>query len=81
MTTTQLKSNLFQLVENSKNAKLLSVVYQLLSSDKSKKSNNDWWDYLTDEQKSEIEQSLRELQSGQGIPHKTVMAKYKGKYC
>jgi hypothetical protein len=81
MTATKLKSNLFQLVENSKNTKLLSIVYELLSSDKSKKSGTDWWDTLTHEQKAEIEKSLQELQSGQSISHKQVMAKYKGKYC
>ena len=81
MTDTQLKSNLFQLVEKSKNTKLLSVVHQLLSSDKSTATNIDWWDTLSDEQKSEIEQSLREIQSGQTVSHKQVMAQYKGKCC
>ena len=80
MTTTQLKSSLHKLVEGSKNGKLLSVVYELLASDKSKSGSADWWDTLTKEQKSEIEQALHELQSGKGIPHKDVMAKYKGKY-
>ena len=81
MTATKLKSDLFQLVENSRNTKLLSIVHVLLSSDKSKKNNTDWWDTLSDKQKAEIEKSLLEIQAGQSIPHKQVMAKYKGKYC
>ena len=81
MASTQLKSNLHQLIDGSKNSKLLSVVYELLASDKSNKNTFDWWDTLTFAQKEEIEASLQELESGKGISHKTVMAKYKGKYC
>ena len=81
MTTTQLKSTLHRLIDTSKNGKLLSVVYELLAYDKSKSAKMDWWDTLTYEQKTTLEQALHELQSGKGIAHKTVMAKYKGKYC
>jgi hypothetical protein len=79
--TTQLKSTLHQLIDDSKNSKLLSVVYELLASDHKNVNSLDWYDSLSDVQKEEIEKALEELQSGKGIPHETVMAKYKGKYC
>jgi hypothetical protein len=81
MASTQLKSNLHQLIDNSKNNKLLSIVYELLASDKKNKNTLDWYDTLSSEQKEEFESALHELQAGKGISHKTVMAKYKGKYC
>lgn len=81
MGTTQLKSTLHQLIDDSKNSKLLSVVYELLASDHKNVNSLDWYDSLSDVQKEEIEKALEELQSGKGIPHETVMAKYKGKYC
>jgi hypothetical protein len=81
MTSTQLKSNLHQLIDNSKNSRLLTVVHELLASDKINANTLDWWDTLNPEQKQEIEVALKELQSGKGIAHKAVMSKYKGKYC
>ena len=81
MTSTQLKSSLHQLIDNSKNNKLLSVIYDLLSSDTKNSSSKDWWDSLSTEQKEEVEKALHDLESGKGISHKTVMSKYKGKYC
>lgn len=81
MATSQLKSTLHQLIDNSKNEKLLSIVYELLSSDHQNANSLDWYDTLTDAQKEEIETALQELQSNKGVPHKEVMSKYKGKYC
>ncbi len=81
MTKTQLKSSLHKLVDNSKNNALLNVVYELLNSDKRNKNGLDWWDTLTQEQKTELEQALRDLDSGKAVSHKTVMQKYKGRYC
>jgi hypothetical protein len=81
VTSTQLKSSLHHLIDNSKNSKLLSVVYDLLSADNRNKSTNDWWDTLSDDQKHEIEKALHELESGKGVSHSKVMSKYKGKYC
>ncbi len=81
MTATQLKSSLHRLINTSKNNKLLTVVYELLASDKSKTSKLDWYDTLSEEQKELIETSLNDLECGKGISHKQVMSKYKGKYC
>lgn len=81
MATHQLKLTLHQLIDQSKNSKLLSVVYELLASDHQNTDSPDWYDTLSDAQKKEIETALQELESGKGIPHEEVMSKYKGKYC
>ena len=81
MTATQLKSSLHRLIDVSKNNKLLSVVYELLASDKGKTNDGDWFDSLTSKQKQLIETALLDLEKGKGISHKEVMSKYKGKYC
>jgi predicted transcriptional regulator len=78
VTTTQLKSDLHQLIDKSRDSKLLSIIYQLLTSTKSK--SVDWWDTLTEEQKADLQGAIDEIDKGKGVPHKEVMAKYKGKY-
>ncbi|HCC29764.1 MAG TPA: hypothetical protein DEQ03_06895 [Marinilabiliales bacterium] len=37
----------------------------------------DWWDLISDEEKSEIEQGLAEIERGETKSHDEVMAKYK----
>lgn len=43
-------------------------------------SQTDFWDELTEEQKSRVEESIRQLEAGQGIPHEEVMASLRKKY-
>ncbi|MBC7862101.1 MAG: hypothetical protein IAF38_03950 [Bacteroidia bacterium] len=76
-----LKMNLHKLVDKSNNCSLLKVVYQLLSTEEKKSNGYDWFDSLSETQKTEVERSLREFEEGKEIPHSKVMAKYKGKYC
>jgi len=37
----------------------------------------DWWDMISDEEKSEIEQGLAEIERGETKTHEEVMSKYK----
>ena len=39
-------------------------------------SNNDWWDELSEEQKSGIERGLKDIKHGQVHSHKDVKSKY-----
>lgn len=41
---------------------------------------DDWYDTLSTEQKKEVDEAIKELDEGKGIPHGEVMKKYKGKY-
>jgi len=74
MSTTELKYSLFKIIDTINDSKKLKDIYSFVSE------KADIWDSLTDEQKEEIEQALKELNKGLGIPHEKVMAKYKGKY-
>ena len=76
MSTTELKYTLFKVIDAINDNKTLKDIYSFVA----KKTDTDFWDTLTEEQKMEIEAALKELDSDLGIPHEKVMAKYKGKY-
>ncbi len=42
-----------------------------------KKQEKDWWDQLSAEEKSEVEEGLAQADRGEVVSHKEVMAKYK----
>ncbi|HEY8999864.1 MAG TPA: hypothetical protein VIM89_00830 [Mucilaginibacter sp.] len=41
-----------------------------------KKQQSDWWDHISMDEKTEIEEGLAQADSGEVIPHEEVMAKY-----
>ena len=43
---------------------------------KESSSSNDWWDDLTEDQKAGIERGLRDVDSGNVIPHDQVKKQY-----
>ena len=42
-----------------------------------KKKEEDWWERISAEERSEIEEGLAQADKGEVVPHKEVMAKYK----
>ena len=42
----------------------------------SENGRDDWWDDLTDEQKTGIERGLKDIDEGKIIPHKEVKQRY-----
>lgn len=42
-----------------------------------KEQEKDWWDQISAEEKSEIEEGLAQANRGEVVTHKEVMAKYK----
>ena len=40
-------------------------------------STSDWWDQITIEERTEIEEGLSQANSGEVIPHEEVMKKYR----
>ncbi len=76
MSTSELKYNLFKIIDSINDAKALKDIYSFIT----KKSDSDFWNALSSEQKEEIAAALKELDEGLGIPHEKVMSKYKGKY-
>lgn len=51
-----------------------STISELIAFKKSKEA--DWWDEISSEEKSEIEEGLAQADRGEVVPHKQVMAKY-----
>jgi len=76
MSTPELKYTLFKFIDAINDNKTLKDIYSFISE----KTDADFWDSLSSEQKREIESAIKQLDSGLGIPHHKVMAKYKGKY-
>lgn len=52
-----------------------SVIKKLMSL---KDTEKDWWDEISEEEKSEIKKGLSQADKGQVVPHHQVMDKYKG---
>jgi predicted transcriptional regulator len=77
MSTTELKSTLHTLIDSINDSKTLNAIYTLLSN---KTKSVDFWDELSDEQKTEIEESIAEADRGELIPHEQVMKEIKAKY-
>ena len=78
MSTAELKSNLYKLIDSINDSQTLKAVYTLLSKKESK--NVDFWDEFTDEQKAEIDDSIAEIDRGEVIPHEQVMKEIRAKY-
>ena len=76
MSTAEIKYTLFKVIDSIDDGKTLKDIYSFVT----KRTDADFMDTLSKEQKEEIASALIELDSGMGIPHEKVMAKYKGKY-
>ena len=51
----------------------VKMVYAMLEA----KEEKDWWDQLPADVQVEIDLALKELDKGKGIPHETVLKKYR----
>jgi len=71
MNETELRSDLHNMIDKISDIKVLSAVKTLLSD------KTDWWDSISEEERSEIEQGLAEDGEGEVLSHKEVMKKYK----
>jgi predicted transcriptional regulator len=76
MSTSELKYNLFKAIDSINDSKALKDIYSFIT----KKTDVDFWDELSDEQKAEIEESIAEHDRGEGISHEEVMKEIKAKY-
>ncbi len=70
MNTTQIKTNLYKLIDETDDVSVLDKIQayfnMLLSKDV------DWWDMLSDSERKNIEKGLKQLHEGKGIPHEQV---------
>ncbi len=44
------------------------------------KSGQDWWDQISEEERSAIDEGIAELDRGEGIPHEEVVRRVKDKF-
>ncbi len=75
----EIKINFHHLIDGIEDASMLKRAYAVVSALLTKKEV-DFWDELSDEQKAEIEDSITQLDRGEGIPHEQVMKEIKSKY-
>jgi hypothetical protein len=65
------KMNIISWVTHLNNEDILSEIERL------KEAELDWWDLISDDEKSEIEQGLSDIENGSTKTHEKVMSKYK----
>ena len=76
MTQLELKSHFHKLIDEINDQKELSQLYEYMLVLKKNigKTDEDWWDELSDEQKADIDLSIKESEDESNlIPHEQVM--------
>lgn len=72
MSTADLKLNLHQLIDGVSDNSVLEAVYTLLSKATSHQEE-DWYNSLSEKQKTSIESGLDDLKNGRVISHEVAM--------
>ena len=75
MDVIELRTDLHGMIDKITDGNILNAVKTLLSGNTASKT--DWWDTISDEERTEIEQGLAEADRGEVISHEEVMEKYK----
>jgi len=79
MTTADLKLRLFRQIDTLEKGKLEELYGLVINYINGQKDVSDW-DSLSESQKQGIFDGIEEIESGKGIPHNTVISKYRNKY-
>ena len=75
MATTDLKSDLHRMVDDTNDPLILKQIAALFSSLREK--GGDWWDMISVAEKEKIEAGRAQAVAGQTVPHEVVRAKAK----
>lgn len=70
------KLELVQLILNTDKPSVLAKVEAVFKSEK----DTDWWDEISEAERTAIEESLAEADRGELIPHEEVMREIRAKY-
>jgi len=73
MNTAELKSTLHKLIIETDDTSILDKVQAYFTMLKTK--NVDWWEMLSDTDKSNIETGIKQMNEGKGISHEKVQKK------
>jgi hypothetical protein len=79
MTVSDLKIKIFRHIDSLEKSKL-EEFYRILLNYINEQKNESDWDNLTIDQKNGILEAIDEIESGKGIPNKTVLTKFRKKY-
>jgi hypothetical protein len=79
MTVADLKLKIFRQVDALEKSRL-EELYGILVNFLNKEKEIEDWVILTDEQKQGLIDSIEEIDSGKGIPHKKVIASFQEKF-
>ncbi len=71
--TAETKNYLYKLIVETDDETILSKVQEYFTTLKNKKL--DWWDTISNKEKESINIGLRQIENGEGIPHKEVKLK------
>lgn len=71
--TAELKNHLHKLIVETDDESILTQVQAYFTNLKNK--NTDWFDTLSDKEKHAINIGLKQIENGEGIPHKEVKRK------
>ena len=78
MNIQNLKADLHHLIDNTNEESILKAIKTILS--KQNESSKDWADDLSDNLRSELEESISEADEGKTISHEEAMKRIKSKY-
>ena len=76
MKNTEVKQSFHKLIDDFKNEKLLKQLYDYMAvlKDKQVYEEKDWWNLLTDQQKTELDRAIRESEfENNWVSHVQVM--------
>jgi hypothetical protein len=79
MNAAELKLKIFRQIDSLENSKL-EELYGVLINYLNGKVDTDDWKRMTDNQRQGILDALDEIDTGKGVPHLNVIAKYRDKY-
>lgn len=66
------KIELVKMILNTNDKTLISTIKKIFT-----KKTVDFWDELDEEVKADVEEAIKQLERGEGIPHEKVMKRYK----
>lgn len=78
MNALELKSDLHRLIDKINDVSILNAVKVLLAKESA--IEEDWADSLSEDQKSELEESILEADQGKTITHEEAMKQIKSRY-
>jgi len=78
MSTAELKTSLYKLIDSINDSQTLMAIYTLLS--KKEVDEVDFWDKLSEAEKQAIEEGISEADRGELFSHEEVMAEIKSKF-